>query len=209
MKNFLTENTLKVLSELSSYEYLSNFTLVGGSAIAYHLNHRLSEDLDFFSWEANLPPNTVSFLNGLKVKHQLEISNISNSYLDVFIDDVKTTFFANNWIELKSRSSNLVENIFVAELDLLCAMKINALSLRAKFRDYYDLYVINREKFTIEEMLDISLKLIPGMTKKVFSMQLAFINDIEDESINHLFPRIKISLRDIQKHFTRELRKIL
>ena len=88
-------------------------------------------------------------------------------------------------------------------------MKINTLSLRAKFRDYYDLYVINKEKFSIEEIFNHAVKFLPGITKKVFAMQLTYINDIEDENIAHLSPKYNVSLTEIQKHFEAQIKTIL
>ena len=55
---FLTDNTLSLFNELSNYDYFNNFTFVGGSAAAYYLNHRLSDDLDFFTWIQKLPLET-------------------------------------------------------------------------------------------------------------------------------------------------------
>jgi predicted nucleotidyltransferase component of viral defense system len=206
---FLTDNTLKIYRAISSYEYLNNFTFVGGSAIAYYLNHRLSEDLDFFTWLDKLPYETTNFVNTLSKNHQVIIANASNTYMDILVDDVKISFFANNWGYLKSEREKIDENIHIAKLELLSAMKCNALSLRAKYRDYYDLYVINKERYDIYQLLEFALKFIPGMTRKVFCMQLTYIDDIEDENIEHLSPRIKISLKQIQKHFENEVKKLL
>jgi len=206
---FLTDKTFPVYEELSSNDFLRNFTFVGGSALAYYLHHRLSEDLDFFSWLDTLPLETSNFLNQLRKKHTVVIANSSPTYIDLFVDDVKVTLFANNWEELKTKRKNIKGNIYIASLELLSAMKTNALSLRAKYRDYYDLYILNKEKFSIAEMLEYALKIIPGMTKKVFGMQLTYIADIEDEDIAHLSPRISISLKDIQKHFESEIKKII
>lgn len=88
-------------------------------------------------------------------------------------------------------------------------MKINTLSLRAKFRDYYVLYVLNREKYDINEMFNFAVSNIPGMTKKIFAMQLSYIGDIEDEHISHLEPKYQISLKEIQNHFEHQLRALL
>lgn len=88
-------------------------------------------------------------------------------------------------------------------------MKVNTLSLRAKYRDYYDLYVLNKEKYPIEEIFSFASKYLPGITKKIFGMQITYIEDIEDESISHLKPKYPISLPEIQKHFEREIQKIL
>ena len=39
-------------------------------------------------------------------------------------------------------------------------------------------------------------------------MQLSFIDDIDDEDIKHLLPKYTISLKEIQTHFTGELKKM-
>ena len=47
----LTENQIRLLKIVQADEYLcKHFYLTGGTALAeYYLQHRLSEDLDFFS----------------------------------------------------------------------------------------------------------------------------------------------------------------
>ncbi len=44
---FLPERTRKIYQHLGTTSFISNFTLVGGTALAMQLKHRLSEDLDF------------------------------------------------------------------------------------------------------------------------------------------------------------------
>lgn len=204
---FLTNKTESVFNLLADYDILSEFTFVGGSAVAYYLNHRLSEDLDFFTWHKNLPENIRHLIKDLSKTHSIIIANQSNQYLDLIVDEIKLTFFANDWDILQKDRKCIKGNIFAADLKLLCAMKINALSLRAKFRDYYDLYVMSKEKFTIKDIYNYASFYLPGITKKVFAMQLTFIEDIEDENITHLSPKYKVSLKDIQTHFDRELVK--
>jgi len=48
--NSLAQQTANVLTSLSEIPDIQNFTLVGGSALSIHLNHRISEDLDLFTW---------------------------------------------------------------------------------------------------------------------------------------------------------------
>ncbi|MCX8056151.1 MAG: nucleotidyl transferase AbiEii/AbiGii toxin family protein [Ignavibacteria bacterium] len=209
LEEFLTSNTKQVLFELSEKDFFKNFTMVGGSGIAFYLKHRLSEDLDFFSWESTLPNDISNFIMECKSSYRLEITNLSNTYADFVLNDVKISLFAYNWELLKLKRQKMINNIYVADLDLLCVMKINALSMRAKFRDYYDLYILNKEIYDIDKMLDLSLTYLPGMTKKIFAMQLTFVRDIEDEDINHLSPKVVVTLEEIQKHFEREVRKIV
>jgi predicted nucleotidyltransferase component of viral defense system len=206
---FLTDNTYGLFRELAEKTLFSEFTFVGGSAIGYYLNHRLSEDLDFFTWHEKLPVETQSFIEALSKTKNIVIANRTNTYIDLFIDDIKVTLFANNWDALKTDRSKITGNMFVANLPLLCAMKMNTLSLRAKYRDYYDLYVLNIEKYTIKEMLAFTLDYIPGMTKKIFGMQLTYTEDIKDESIDHLSPKYTVTLENIKNHFEKEVAEII
>jgi hypothetical protein len=206
---FLTDKTYNLFEGLAEKSLLSEFTFVGGSAIGYYLRHRLSEDLDFFTWHERLPVETQSFIDALAKTRNIVIANKTHTYMDLFIDDIKVTLFANDWDALKKDRSKITGNIFVANLPLLCAMKMNTLSLRAKYRDYYDLYVLNKEKYSIREMLNFSMDYIPGMTKKIFGMQLTYTEDINDESIDHLSPKYTVTLENIKSHFEKEVGKLI
>ena len=206
---FLTDNTYSLFEELAEKSLLSDFTFVGGSAIGYYLGHRLSEDLDFFTWHEKLPVETQSFIDALAKTKNIVIANRTQTYMDLLINDIKVTLFANDWDALKKDRSNITGTIFVANLPLLCAMKMNTLSLRAKYRDYYDLYVLNKEKYSIREMLNFSMDYIPGMTKKIFGMQLTYTEDINDESIDHLSPKYTVTLENIKNHFEKEVYKLI
>ena len=207
--HFLTDNSRKVFNNLSDYEVMNDFTFVGGSAIAFYLNHRLSEDIDLFTWKEKIPVEIENLILILEKKYKIEIVNKSRSYIDLFIDSTKVTFFANNWDSLREERKQLLHNIYIAKLPLLCSMKINTLSLRAKYRDYYDLYVLNKEKYSLNEIYNYALQYIPGITKKIFAMQIGFIDDIDDEEIDHLSPKYKISLQEIQKHFEPQIKALI
>ncbi len=208
-RNSLAPQTADVLTYLSEIPELQNFTLVGGSALSVHLHHRISEDLDLFTWFGRLEDAATDvLLKHISKNNSVKILNTYQNGLDVLIDDVKVTFFANDWEKLKNREL-VYKNLFLGRLELLSAMKINTLSLRAKFRDYYDLYVIANEVFDIKKIFEISLEYIPGITKKIFAMQLIYVEDIDDEIIEHLNPKYKISLDAIRIFFEEQIKKIL
>ena len=79
-------------------------------------------------------------------KLSYKLINFSKTQIDCLCEGVKVTFFANNWQTLK-KNQPLINFISIADIDVLAGMKINTLFLRAKYRDYYDLYVLNKEKF--------------------------------------------------------------
>lgn len=197
-----TKKTLLLLSEL---QMMKSFSFVGGSALAVYLNHRLSEDLDFFSSGKELNTSEIiNQINLLQIK-ELRIINSSKTQLDLFIDNVKVTFFANNWKELDKKKI-LINNIHIAPIQLLIVMKVNTLFMRAKYRDYYDLYVINKELYTLQEIFDFSKKLLPGISIKLFQNALIYIDDIEKDSVKHLKPKYKITIKRIAAHFEQNIR---
>lgn len=212
MKNYhnsLTIQAAGVLTSLSQIPELQNFTLVGGSALSILLKHRLSEDLDLFTWFEELGKSgTDSIIKQLSKHYKVEILNTYSDGMDVLFDRVKVTFFANGWERLKEREP-LSKNSFIGTLKLLTAMKVNTLSLRAKFRDYYDLFVIAKDVFDIKKIFDISINYIPGMTKKIFSMQLPYVEDIDDERIEHLNPKYKVTLDEMRIFFEEQIKMIL
>ena len=199
---FLLPNTQKVLKKIIKDTYLSNFILVGGSALALHICHRKSEDLDFFtyrkdSFKSNEIIKLVRSLHG-------EIVNISDEQIDCFIDGVKVTFFNAKWSFLKPKQ---IENFNLASLEQIAIMKTHTLFLRAKYRDYYDLYFLIK-RFGIRKVFNLSKDVLEGINFKIFSAALLYIEDIEDESIEHLQPTQKLSLEDIRKYFENELKTI-
>ena len=212
MKNYhnsLTIQAAGVLTSLSQIPELQNFTLVGGSALSILLKHRLSEDLDLFTWFEELGKSgTDSIIKQLSKHYKVEILNTYSDGMDVLFDRVKVTFFANGWERLKEREP-LSKNSFIGTLKLLTAMKVNTLSLRAKFRDYYDLFVIAKDVLDIKKIFDISINYIPGMTKKIFSMQLPYVEDIDDERIEHLNPKYKVTLNEMRIFFEEQIKMIL
>ena len=175
--DYLLPKTKLVLTELSGSEIMEDFTFVGGSALSCYLHHRLSEDLDFFSWENTIDTERIlSIFN----REALHIINRSVKQTDLYYKGVKITFFSNKWPELERSRVTLTGHIQIANLDLLAAMKVNTLFLRAKFRDYYDLYCLVHEHYAIDRLYDLSAGLLPGLTKRLFQIALTLFIIIKD-----------------------------
>jgi len=202
----LLPETKSVLTKLSKMAFLQKFTFVGGSALAVHLNHRLSEDIDLLTWESELDIQEIQInLSNLGVS-KIKAVSINKQQCNYIIEGVKVTFFANNWKILKN-TLPLIGNVQIANLELLCAMKINTLFLRAKFRDYYDIYVINKEKYLLEEIYQIAAPATNNLTITLFQRAIVYINDIQDENIQHLKPKYQISLTEIAEHFSKAIKQ--
>ena len=92
--NYLLPKTKQVLLEIAEFDWLQQFTFVGGAGLSLYLHHRLSEDIDLFTWEKQLDKPLI--LNALNSKYDAySIQQENAKQLDLMIDGVNVMFFAN------------------------------------------------------------------------------------------------------------------
>ena len=197
----LLSDTKVVLEQFIQNEYIKNFLLVGDSALSLHLCHRLSEDLDFFTFEDNFDIQMIKEIT--KVFKNKKIVNISDEQIDMFLNGVKVTFFNAKWKFLKPKQDKIFN---IATIEQIATMKTNVLFLRAKYRDYYDLYFLSKY-FSLKQIFELSKDVLDGINLKLFNSALLYIDDIEDENIRHLKPIENISLKEIRGVFETKIKK--
>ena len=195
--NCLLPKTKELLLKMvADCGFLHKYVLVGGSALTLHICHRKSEDLDFFTYEDSFDvKEIVEFLKKFQTK---EIINQSDEQIDVLIDGVKVTFFNAKWDFLKPQKT---EQFNLASIEQIAAMKVNVLFLRAKYRDYYDLYFLAKECMSLKKIFEVSESIVEGVTFKLFAVALVYIDDIEDDDISYLEPIEKTSKEKIRDFF--------
>jgi predicted nucleotidyltransferase component of viral defense system len=204
--NGLTPDTQSLLHDISEFDFFDDFVFVGGSAISVYLRHRLSEDLDFFSPSATLPTEKILIHIRRAFPGQFVIRYIDEEQIDLKIKTINVTFSANRWKRFGDPES-LCGHVRIAPLDVLTAMKINTLFLRAKFRDYYDVYVINKDIFPLPRMFEIFKSYLPEMNKKLFQAALIYTDDIQEDNIKHLQPIYPLNIKNIRTHFEQEIKR--
>lgn len=144
----LAPEQLRALGELRKLAGIDRFYLAGASAIAFHLGHRKSEDLDLFSKQARVSLSSIK-------RSALELSGVqvireTDAVLELVLRRVPIDFVKYPHPPLDP----LIEGpagIAVAGLRDLAAMKLSAISRRGIKRDFWDLYEINRAGFDLEE----------------------------------------------------------
>jgi len=202
-KNFdcLQDNTRNLLYRFAeSAPFLKDFSLVGGSALALYLGHRKSEDLDFYTFADTFDRQIILAYCG--TFDSLKILNESDEQLDVLINGVKVTFYNARWTFLQPAAP---QPLNIATLESIAAMKVHVLFLRAKYRDYYDLFFIANKVMGIPELFSCARQVVPGLTMKLFCIALTYIDDIEDDSIDHLEPVSQLSKEDIRNYFEQQI----
>jgi predicted nucleotidyltransferase component of viral defense system len=197
----LLPKTKNLLLELiTNCEFLDKYVLVGGSALALHLCHRKSEDLDFFTFKDNFDKQEI--LRYIQSLDNKEIINQTDEQIDILLDGVKVTFFNAKWEFLRPQK---IEKFNLSSIEQISAMKVNTLFLRATYRDYYDLYFLAKSGISLKEMFEYSKYIVEGLTFKLFSIALVYIDDIEDDNIGYLEPTKQISKEKIRDFFQERL----
>jgi predicted nucleotidyltransferase component of viral defense system len=147
----------------------------GGTALAYYLNHRISEDIDIVSSSSlnhrKIIPN-ISALGATKLQDEnvtaLRMAGLfPDEYMIKFVlDDVKLELFqANRAIQkeiLKNATFTNFENSNLKILDLksIAKLKIVALLMRDKSRDLFDFGAILENKvFNQDELIELFNKI--------------------------------------------------
>jgi predicted nucleotidyltransferase component of viral defense system len=200
----LLPDTQTVLTKLVlDCRFLEKYVLVGGSALAMHLCHRKSEDLDFFTYNDLFDrEEIIDAIQGFESK---EVLNQTDEQIDLLLDGVKVTFFNAKW---KFLTPWKVNRFNLASIDAIAAMKVNVLFVRATYRDYYDLYCLVKNGMHLSEIFESSQEIVEGMTFKLFAVALVYIDDIEDRAITYLEPEEKISKERIREFFQMKLSRL-
>ncbi|MFH1565334.1 MAG: nucleotidyl transferase AbiEii/AbiGii toxin family protein [bacterium] len=158
-KTILSNNQIKILEAISNDDAICRkFYLTGGTALAeYYLQHRLSEDLDFFS-EEEFDPQAVSVffvknkkLLGIKKIDFQQSFNRNLFFLHLKNDIIKTefTYFPFSRIEKKNKKNRL----FIDSLSDIAVNKLFAIYQKPRARDFIDLYlIIKKTGWNVEDL---------------------------------------------------------
>jgi hypothetical protein len=173
-KEILSEEQKNIFPNLKIFS--ADFSLVGGTAIAFHLGHRQSIDFDLASAK---PVNAFSVR-----KRVLEFGKIETVILDnadeysLVVNGIKFTFF--NYPFLIEFSEPVDDIIPVPDIYTLAAMKAYALGRRAKWKDYVDLYFIANKAGSLDPIIEKAKKIFgKEFSEKNFRVQLSYFDDID------------------------------
>lgn len=141
----LAPQTSAIFEAITRLECIKPYVLVGGTALTLQIGTRLSEDLDFMSWRKSR--NEKREVDWPAIKKELDtVGNIEKydildiDHVEFVVDGVKLSFYANPNYSPLQREIAYLNNLCVADLTAIGAMKMEVMLRRSKFRDYYDIY---------------------------------------------------------------------
>jgi len=178
------EGTLGLLKQLQALGILSEMRLVGGTSLALQIGHRKSIDIDLFG---NLSSDYDSLIDELKTLGEVVPLKNSKNIHSLLINEIKVDIVNYEYKWLSNKIS--ADNIYLATIDDIAAMKLNAIIGRGSKKDFIDLFFI---------LKDYSLATIMGFYTKKYNDGSAFLvlksliyfEDAEIEEMPFMFNNI-------------------
>lgn len=178
----MLKETLDLLNEIGEIPASGRFTLVGGTALAFHTNHRLSEDLDFATFDDQLDQVAIKqILARLTQSHRItdattvgDMEEALNDGYDLLtrqqnwmVDKVRLSFFvmgdtAREKEAIQSGTPIPYKHTRILSLDGLFASKCLVLLNRIRSRDLFDLHwFVTKGNYSIQEIFITIQKVYP------------------------------------------------
>ena len=208
-KETIEPKTLELLIDLQKEPLLSTFNLVGGTALALHLGHRKSIDLDFFTSES-FDLEEVKMM--LIKKYDFKVSYSRSQTLKGFINGVKVDFIKFDYPHL--HNCDIIDEVRIESVPDIIAMKLLSITDNgSRIKDFIDIAYLS-SWFSLEEMLQFFIRKITNSNIMMPIKALTYFDDIDfNESIvmlNNDFDWNKIAGRliDMTKEPNRIFEKI-
>jgi predicted nucleotidyltransferase component of viral defense system len=241
MSNFQTHSlhpkTQAVFATLAASELTRGFLLIGGTALALHIAHRISNDLDFLFTQSTgkLPTQHIDqlvthlraqgrradLITDSRAESTFRINtgeHLSDYARDYAIDGVKVTFFAANprrqpkrFAYWENAPRDLKANcaFSVLSLDGLKTAKTLVLQDRVRSRDLFDLMILMRDHgYSIDSMFDNVSRLSDGAQDgELERLILRGLIPIDQRDEGLQTVKVSITLDEIYAFFDERLRE--
>lgn len=212
-KTILNQFQIKVLADFKKSNLAKKFYLSGGTALSeFYLQHRLSEDLDFFTHEELNIDELKKFINVVCKTIPVKKIEFQHGY-GLYAFFITTKAGEKHKIDfgqypfdpiekLKNFNGLLVEGLFDIAVN-----KAQTIAFRPRLRDFVDLYFIIKQKpeWTFQELLKKSFE--------KFEMQADALqvgqNLLEvDKQIDMPIMIKKVDMNKVKEFFYKEAKKL-
>jgi len=194
-----------LLKRLGRLPTVASFYLAGGSAIALHLGHRISLDLDFFTPQGDYEIEPL--LQDLQKVGHLVIRQQGKGTLNATLDGTLISFFVYPYPLLSSFHD--LWGVQVAGLLDLALMKLAAVGQRGRKRDFVDLYQICRSRYTLDDLLRRMSEKFPRVTYPSYHLlrALAYFDDAESDPMPEML--VPLDWGEVKRFFEGEVRRLM
>jgi predicted nucleotidyltransferase component of viral defense system len=170
---------IHLLQKLQKNKAFDNYYLVGGTALALQIGHRISEDIDLFT-NIDLDKNSIQTNLNLIKKKSFTIINESFAMFQTLVDEIKVDFVSFPYKPIEKVKCE--DGIKYLGLKDISAMKLHAVSNRGtEAKDFIDIYYLLKE-MSLKEMFENYMKKYMVDSVLHIKKSLIYFDDIKKSS---------------------------
>jgi hypothetical protein len=178
------------------------FFLVGGTALALQLGHRVSIDLDLFTPQ---PFDKELLLNALFSEFDISVESEGDQLLLTYIEEIKVDFVKMGYPILYPTVE--IEEIRLLDIKDVAAMKLKAIAQRGSKKDFYDIYFLS-EILPLAEMLTIFKTKFAQFEVFHIVKSLTYFEDAENFADPIVFDK-KVSWTKVKKSIADQVKMLI
>lgn len=203
----LAPHTLQIFEAVSKLDCIKPYLLVGGTALSLQIGTRQSEDLDFMKWRTSKTEKMevtwfqmekeLATVGDIQHKDILDIDHV-----EYLVSGVKFSFYACPKYSPVSEPVEDLNNLRLADVKSIGAMKMEVMLRRSNFRDYYDIYSILKSGVLINDLISLALTYSGHKlkSKNLLAMLTNGSRFMRDAHFDQLEPTYAVTAQEIEDY---------
>jgi len=179
----LAEDQRRALDRLKPAASALGLYLAGGTALTFHLGHRLSRDVDLFSQDPSLDLERAR--RAFAALPEFEVDSLTDATLRFRMGGVPVDLVRYPYALLNPPDAG-PDAFPIASLEDLSTMKLSAVSRRGIRRDFWDLYeMFSRRTPSLDQALDSYLRRYGVKESDLYHVlkSLTYFDDAEADAL--------------------------
>ena len=180
----IDSKTLELLKEIQKIKIFENLLLVGDTSLALQMGHRLSVDLDLFG---ELNADRQEIITELSKLGELKTIHFTNNINIFTLNGVKIDIvnYVYPWLKKKL----VIDDIKLANIIDISAMKIAAITGRGTMKDFIDLYYLLKQ-FSLKQILEFYEQKYSDASVFMAIKSLTYFVDVDEDIMPKMFEKV-------------------
>ncbi|MBN1552627.1 nucleotidyl transferase AbiEii/AbiGii toxin family protein [bacterium] len=198
--NTIDTETLELLRALLAISAFSDLRLAGDTGMALQIGHGKSIDVDLFG---TIKADEFTITQELKAVGRIKLLNKSENIKIYTVNDIKVDLvnYPYPWLS----EINSENNLRLAGIDDIAAMKLSAITNRVTKKDFVDIFFL-LQSFSLTQMLDLYSQKYQDGSEFLVLKSLAYFNDAESDEMPYMlqqvsWPDVKQKIRSALKEY--------
>lgn len=202
----LPQGKLEVLERLASISSLKTYYLAGGTAVALHLGHRISEDFDFFT---PFEFDVSSLREELNSAGHFILTEYKSGTLHGIFNNVKVSFLL--YAPRLLFPAHSFSGCSIADIRDLAPIKLDTVGSRGSKKDFIDLYFLSNEAIPLHDIFELYKRKYSHLQINIkhLIMSLTYFEDAEKSRDKIIWLKKTITWPEIKKFFEKQARILL